>query len=78
MHEIEYILIIIFLILGWMTNIDIQKLRLIDVIIYGPILLYSGFIIENLFLKIMLLFIGSTTISYNLRNYFIYRIMNIN
>ena len=76
MHEIEYILIIIFLILGWITNIDIQKLRLIDVFIYGPILIYAGFNIENLFLKIMLLFIGSTTISYNLRNYFVYKIMN--
>jgi len=71
MLTIYIIFVIIFFILGWITasGNKTQTIRLVDVFIYGPILIYSGIVIENAFLKIMLLFIGSTTISYNLRNY---------
>jgi hypothetical protein len=68
-----YLLIIglCFLIFGWFatTGVKSQFVRLVDVFIYGPILVYSAMLLKNRFLQIALLFIGTTTISYNLRNY---------
>jgi hypothetical protein len=60
-----------FLIIGWFATggSKSQFVRLVDVFIYGPILVYSAMLLKNRFLQIALLFIGTTTISYNLRNY---------
>ena len=60
-----------FLIIGWFApgGSKSQFVRLVDVFIYGPILIYSAILINNRFLQLALLFIGTTTISYNLRNY---------
>ena len=72
MNLIYYIIFsIIFFIIGW-TSTEGKKsqyVRLIDVFLYGPILIYTSTLIHNKFLKIMILFIGITTIVYNLKNY---------
>jgi hypothetical protein len=68
------VMIIIFAMFGWIIATGIAKtqfIRLIDIIIYGPYLIYLAtkqtytFTVAE---KIFLLFIGTTSISYNLRN----------
>lgn len=68
------IIIIIFLLIGWFatTGVKSQIVRLIDIFIYGPFLVWVAIYIENIWLKILLLFLGATTISYNFRNYLLY------
>lgn len=69
------ILIIIFAVLGWVMATGFGKtqyVRVIDVLLYGPYLLYLAFKETYTFTvgeKIFLLFLGATTISYNLRNF---------
>lgn len=70
-NTIQVLLGLCFLIFGWFatTGVKSQFVRLVDVFIYGPVLIYVSICSKNMFLKIMLLFIGTTTISYNLKNY---------
>lgn len=70
----ELLLIIIFLIIGWYSSngVKSQLIRLLDILLYGPFLILLSFKMENIIIKIILLFIGSTTISYNLKNYIYY------
>lgn len=65
------VLSILFFIIGWISTkgSKSQYVRLLDIFIYGPILIYVSTIINNFYLKIIILFMGITTISYNLRNY---------
>jgi hypothetical protein len=67
------LLIIIFGIIGWISSkgIKSQFVRLFDIVIYGPILLYIGikYFSKQLSILTFMLFLGSTTISYNLKNY---------
>lgn len=69
------ILIIIFGIIGWFLATGFcktQYVRIFDVLLYGPYLLYLAFkktYTFTLLEKIFLLFFGATTISYNLRNF---------
>ncbi len=74
------IIIIIGFIIGYITTkgTKSQNIRLLDVFILGPIMIYLGWINykklndnQNILklLHIMLIFFGSTTITYNLRNY---------
>jgi hypothetical protein len=69
-----FLLIIVFAILGWVLADGEEKaqyVRLVDVFLYGPYLVYIAFkkkyIFSNLE-KIFLLFLGITTITYNARN----------
>lgn len=48
-----------------------QLIRLVDVFIVGPIILFAAFKISNIWLKIILVIIGISTIWYNGRYYFI-------
>ena len=73
------ILIFIGLILGYISTSGSksQNVRLIDIFILGPIMIYLGWynykkIDKNDYIKllsIILIFFGSSTITYNLKNY---------
>jgi hypothetical protein len=68
----EFIIIVIFLIIGWVssTGVKTQFVRVLDVVIYGPLLIYVALnLIADQNLKLILLFMGATTISYNLKNF---------
>jgi hypothetical protein len=71
MNTLYILLFILFFIIGWVmtTGTKTQFVRLIDVFIYGPLLIYTSILVEPFWLKLSLLFIGTTTISYNLNNY---------
>lgn len=72
MYVLYWILLsILFFIIGWISTNGkkSQYVRLLDIFIYGPILIYVSTVINNFYLKIIILFMGITTISYNLRNY---------
>ena len=76
MNQYFPLLIIVFFIIGWVFATGTSKtqyVRLIDVLIYGPYIMYLAYQREYTFGiidKLFLLFLGNTTISYNLRNYF--------
>lgn len=70
------IIYIIFIILsafiGWYSTMGIktQYVRLIDIFIYGPFFIWLGFKrTKKEWERILLYFIGATTITYNLKNY---------
>jgi hypothetical protein len=69
------LLLIIFLVIGWVSanaESKTQFVRLLDVFAYGPILIYVALDSTNnvnQWIKIALLLMGATTITYNLRNY---------
>lgn len=66
-------LIIIFLIIGWIstTGVKSQWIRLLDVFVYGPLLICISTQIDDIWTKIILVFIGLTTIAYNARNWWV-------
>ena len=74
-HYLLIVLSVIFSIIGWfMANREskTQYVRLIDIFIYGPYLTYLAFQKEYTFSiveKIFILCLGTTTITYNGRNY---------
>ena len=69
------VFIIIFALIGWLLASGFSKgqyVRIIDILIYGPYIIYLA--LKNTYTfsineKIFLLFLGTTTISYNLRNF---------
>ena len=69
------LLLIIFLAIGWMSanaESKTQFVRLLDVFLYGPLLIYIAFDQSNNLNEIIrftLLLMGATTMSYNARNY---------
>ena len=78
--NILVIIIIIGFIIGYISTkgTKSQYVRLLDVFLLGPIMIYLGWInykkLNNKeymlkIMNIMLIFFGSTTITYNLRNY---------
>ncbi len=72
MHLFAYIiLIIIGLVVGFITTkgVKSQWIRLIDIFVYGPFLIFLGTKIKLVWVKVILILMGATTISYNLRNY---------
>ena len=68
-------LLIVFSIVGWMAATGSSKtqwIRLADVFLYGPYLTYLAFQTDYTFSmleKVFLLLMGTTTITYNARNY---------
>ncbi len=68
------IFVVVFAVIGWLaaTGVDKTKyVRLLDVFLYGPYLVYLAMKQSYTFSiaeKIFLLFLGTTTVSYNLRN----------
>jgi len=72
MHIIIYIIVIIIsLVIGYFTSTGVksQWIRLIDIFVYGPFLIWVSTQIIPIWAKIALIFMGATTMSYNLRNY---------
>ena len=69
------VLTLCFLFLGWWFATGVAKtqlVRLVDVVLYGPFLIYLAYVVRkylNPAEAILLLFIGATTITYNLRNF---------
>ena len=62
------------LVLGFISTSGIksQWIRLVDVFIIGPLMIYLGnkaYILTNNVLYLILIFFGATTITYNLKNY---------
>ena len=85
--QLPIYIIIIGLVLGWISTSGTksQWIRIIDMLIIGPLMIYIGYtgynrteypgtnkeFILNLecFIYLILIFFGSTTITYNLKNY---------
>jgi hypothetical protein len=67
------IFFILFLAIGWYstTGIKTQLVRLADVFIYGPLLIWISTRTKSVWERIALLFMGATTMTYNLRNYLV-------
>lgn len=65
------LLIVLFGLYGWWMarGVKTQWVRLLDVFVYGPFLLYIAFKSEAWYEQLGLLFLGATTITYNARNY---------
>jgi cbb3-type cytochrome oxidase subunit 3 len=69
------LLLIVFLYAGWYFATGTQKtqwVRLIDIFVYGPYLIYLSTNDSYTFSeyeKLFLVFFGATTIAYNARNY---------
>lgn len=65
---------VLFFVIGWnyTSGTKTQSVRLLDIFIYGPVLMYiSLYKLQEPVLQILVLFFGVTTISYNLKNYII-------
>lgn len=75
METVVIIFTILFFAIGWFFATGFGKgqyIRILDIVLYGPYLIYLGFKNTYTFApweKIFLLFLGSTTITYNLRNF---------
>ena len=75
-NTIIVLLILLALFTGYYsaTGTKSQMIRIVDVFIIGPIMIYLGIRGYNLtgsLLYLVLVFLGASTISYNLRNYII-------
>jgi hypothetical protein len=69
---IQLIIVCIFSLVGWFSTggKKVQFVRLLDVFVYGPVLIYvSLYEINNIWLHYLVLFFGITTISYNAKNF---------
>nr|QBK86139.1 MAG: hypothetical protein LCMAC101_07340 [Marseillevirus LCMAC101] len=65
------LLIIVSLAVGWYSTrgYKSQWVRLGDVIFFGPFLIWLGLREEVLWIKLVLIILGTTTLAYNLRNF---------
>lgn len=70
----NFLLFIIYAIIGWVSTegAKSQIVRLYDILLLGPTLVYLGFLQKNKIHSHILYFIGLTTITYNLKNYLVY------
>ena len=59
------------LLAGWFATkgTKSQWIRLLDILVIGPLMIYAGLQIEQNWLAIPLMIFGATTITYNLRNF---------
>lgn len=69
---VSFIIVIVGLYLGHISTAGTktQTIRLLDVFLIGPLMIYFGHNsnVESIF-SILLMFFGATTITYNLKNY---------
>ena len=72
MNITQFTVIIIGLILGYISTSGVksQNIRILDIVVIGPLMIYFGYSYRpmNIF-SMLLIFFGSTTITYNLKNY---------
>jgi len=71
MKSSDVLIILFSLIIGWLatSGAKSQFVRLGDIFVYGPFLIYLGFKFEDDLIRNALFFMGCTTITYNLKNY---------
>lgn len=74
MTKEDFIIIIIALLTGYLTTTGVksQWVRVIDILVYSNVLFYIGLYIvppEQTLARYTLLFMGGTTMSYNLYNF---------
>ena len=64
-------LIIIFLVVGWFTTSGIksQLIRLGDIFLFGPFLIWTATQVEYWWAKVILIAFGASTMAYNARNW---------
>ena len=69
---ITSIVVITGLILGYISTYGVksQNIRILDIVVIGPLMIYFGYSYEpmNIF-SMLLIFFGATTVTYNLKNY---------
>jgi len=69
----EILVLLLGLGIGWLGSLGskTQFIRLADIFIFGPILIFIGlgYLAPSISIKLLLIFIGAGTISYNLKNY---------
>ena len=66
------IVVVVGLYLGYIstTGSKTQTIRLLDVFVIGPLMIYFGYKSKPAsFFSMLLIFFGATTITYNLKNY---------
>jgi hypothetical protein len=72
MNITQITVIIIGLILGYIatSGVKSQNIRILDIVVIGPLMIYFGYLHEpmNIF-SMLLIFFGATTMTYNLKNY---------
>lgn len=58
-------------VLGWISTSGkkTQFIRLLDIFLIGPLMIYASMDLDNLYIASLLSFFGATTMTYNLRNY---------
>jgi hypothetical protein len=70
-----FAIVVVSFFIGWFSATGFGKgqyVRLIDIFLYGPFLIYIGMkktYTFSLIEQVFLLFLGATTITYNARNY---------
>lgn len=71
MDHIDIIVIVFSFVIGLLaTNgYKAQIVRAIDVLFYGPFLIYVGSQCDNIYTRYFLFVMGASTISYNLKNF---------
>lgn len=72
MNTTEISVIIIGLILGYISTsgVKTQKIRILDILVIGPLMIYFGASYQPAnFFSLLLVFFGATTMTYNLKNY---------
>jgi uncharacterized membrane protein len=69
--SLSLIAVIIGLYLGHVSTsgTKTQTIRMLDVVLIGPLMIYFGHRAEASIFSILLTFFGATTITYNLKNY---------
>ena len=68
----KLLFLLLSLIIGWVVSKGQDKhqfVRLLDVFVYGPVLIWVAYLLPHPLLSYFVLFLGATTITYNLRNY---------
>jgi hypothetical protein len=65
------ILVVVFLVMGWFTTTGVksQWVRLGDVFLLGPFLIWAATQVEQWWVKVLLVTFGASTIAYNARNW---------
>ena len=77
MQYLSYVFVILFTIvfglLGWFASdgVKTQLVRAADILLFGPFLIYISTQVDAVWASIFLIFIGATTITYNLKNFIV-------
>lgn len=69
-----WIILLLGIAIGWLstTGIKSQWVRLLDIFVWGPLVIWAGYAIDtSIWIKYALVFMGASTITYNLKNFLI-------